>query len=146
MTKLQQSGNYDAPLVEKGTRGGTIVQIVLLALVLCGVAAGFVMFQHALDNELVLGLLGILAMVGIFFLVSSIIGLVEVMPQSRSDELARGFLANHPDGILITDTKGRILYANAAYGRMTGATKASNVQSLEALLSRPADRPRRCTG
>jgi two-component system cell cycle sensor histidine kinase/response regulator CckA len=136
MTKLQQSGNYEAPLVEKGTRGGTIIRIVLLALVLCGVAAGFVLFQHALDNELVLGLLGILAMVGIFFLVSSIIGLVEVMPQSRSDELARGFLANHPDGILITDVKGRILYANAAYGRMTGATKASNVQSLEALLSK----------
>jgi two-component system cell cycle sensor histidine kinase/response regulator CckA len=68
--------------------------------------------------------------------VSSIIGLVELMPQSRSDELARGFLAGHPDGILITDTKGRILYANAAYGRMTGATSASNVQSLETLLAK----------
>jgi len=136
MTKLQQSGNYEAPLVERGVRGGTIIRIVLLALVLCGVAAGFVFFQHALDNEVVLGLLGILAMVGIFFLVSSIIGLVEVMPQSRSDELARGFLANHPDGILITDPKGRILYANAAYGRMTGATSASNVQSLETLLAK----------
>ncbi|MEQ1408092.1 response regulator [Neorhizobium sp. Rsf11] len=136
MTKLQQGGNYEAPLVERGTRGGTIIRIVLLALVLCGVAAGFVLFQHALANEVVLGLLGILAMVGIFFLVSSLIGLVEVMPQSRSDELARGFLASHPDGILITDPKGRILYANAAYGRMTGATKASNVQSLEALLSK----------
>lgn len=136
MTKLQQGGNYEAPLVERGARGGTIIRIVLLALVLCGVAAGFVLFQHALANEVVLGLLGILAMVGIFFLVSSLIGLVEVMPQSRSDELARGFLASHPDGILITDPKGRILYANAAYGRMTGATKASNVQSLEALLSK----------
>jgi two-component system cell cycle sensor histidine kinase/response regulator CckA len=136
MTKLQQGGNYEAPLVERSARGGTIVRIVLLALVLCGVAAGFVLFQHALDNEVVLGLLGILAMVGIFFLVSSLIGLVEVMPQSRSDELARGFLASHPDGILITDPKGRVLYANSAYGRMTGATKASNVQSLEALLSR----------
>ncbi|MFB9952583.1 cell cycle histidine kinase CckA [Rhizobium puerariae] len=136
MTKLQQGGNYEAPLVERGARGGTIIRIVLLALVLCGVAAGFVLFQHALTNEVVLGLLGILAMVGIFFLVSSLIGLVEVMPQSRSDELARGFLASHPDGILITDPKGRILYANAAYGRMTGATKASNVQSLEALLSK----------
>lgn len=136
MTKLQQGGNYEAPLVERGARGGTIVRIVLLALVLCGVAAGFVLFQHALDNEVVLGLLGILAMVGIFFLVSSLIGLVEVMPQSRSDELARGFLASHPDGILITDPRGRVLYANAAYGRMTGATRASNVQSLEALLSR----------
>ncbi|WP_117191232.1 cell cycle histidine kinase CckA [Rhizobium terrae] len=136
MTKLQQGGNYEAPLVDRGTRGGTIFRIVLLALVLCGVAAGFVLFQNALNNEVVLGVLGILAMVGIFFLVSSIIGLVEVMPQSRSDELARGFLASHPDGILITDPKGRILYANAAYGRMTGATKASNVQSLEALLAK----------
>ncbi|MBW6419920.1 response regulator [Rhizobium sp. XQZ8] len=136
MTKLQQSGNYEAPLVERGARGGTIIRLVLLALVLCGVAAGFVFFQQALDNEVVLGLLGILAMVGIFFLVSSIIGIVEVMPQSRSDDLARGFLANHPDGILITDPKGRILYANAAYGRMTGATSASNVQSLEALLAK----------
>ena len=136
MTKLQQGGNYDAPLVDHGARGGTIIRIVLLALVLCGVAAAFVLFQDALDNEVVLGVLGILAMVGIFFLVSSIIGLVEVMPQSRSDELARSFLASHPDGILITDPKGRILYANAAYGRMTGATKASDAQSLEALLSK----------
>jgi two-component system cell cycle sensor histidine kinase/response regulator CckA len=136
MTRLQQGGNYEAPLVDRGARGGTILRILLLALVLIGVAVAFVFFQHALDNEVMLGILGVLAMVGIFFLVSSLIGLVEVMPQSRSDELARGFLTNHPDGILITDPKGRILYANATYGRMTGATKAKNVQSLEALLSK----------
>jgi two-component system cell cycle sensor histidine kinase/response regulator CckA len=136
MTKLQQGGNYETPLVERKTRGGTILRIVLLALVLLGVAVAFVVFQQALDNEIVLGLLGILAMVGIFFLVSSMIGLVEVMPQSRSDDLARAFLAGHPDGILITDIKGRIVYANAAYGRMTGATKKSEIQSLETLLSK----------
>jgi two-component system cell cycle sensor histidine kinase/response regulator CckA len=136
MTKLQQGGNYETPLVDRGTRGRTALRIVLLALVLIGVAAAFVVFQNALDNQVVLGLLGILAMVGIFFLVSSLIGLVEVMPQSRSDGLARDFLASHPDGILITDAKGRIVYANAAYGRMTGASRPSNVQSIETLLSR----------
>jgi two-component system cell cycle sensor histidine kinase/response regulator CckA len=136
MTKLQQGGNYETPLVDRGTRGRTALRIVLLALVLIGVAAAFVVFQNALDNQVVLGLLGILAMVGIFFLVSSLIGLVEVMPQSRSDGLARDFLANHPDGILITDAKGRIVYANAAYGRMTGANRPNNVQSIETLLSR----------
>ncbi|MCB5200871.1 response regulator [Neorhizobium sp. T786] len=136
MTKLQQSGNYEAPLVERSGRSGTVIRILLLALVLIGVAVGFVFFQHALDNEIVLGILGILAMVGIFFLVSSVIGFVEVMPQSRSDVLSRGFLANHPDGILVTDAKGRIVYANAAYGRLTGAAKTTNVQSLEPLLAR----------
>jgi two-component system, cell cycle sensor histidine kinase and response regulator CckA len=136
MTSSPKAGNDEAPLVDRGSRGGTVVRIVLLALVLLGVAIAFIVFQQALDNEVVLGLLGILAMVGIFFIVSSLIGLVEVMPQSRSDELARSFLAGHPDGIVVTDAKGRIVYANAAYGRMTGASNSRNVQSLETLLSK----------
>lgn len=136
MTSSPKAGNDEALLVDRGSRGGTVVRIVLLAMVLLGVAIAFIVFQQALDNEVVLGLLGILAMVGIFFIVSSLIGLVEVMPQSRSDELARSFLANHPDGIVVTDAKGRIVYANAAYGRMTGASSGRNVQSLETLLSK----------
>ena len=136
MTRLQQGGNYEVPLIDRGAGGGTVLRILLLALVLIAVAVAFVFFQQALDNEVVLGLLGVLAMVGIFFLVSSAIGFVEVMPQSRSDELARGFLASHPDGILVTDSRGRIVYANAAYGHLTGASKSSDVQALEPLLSR----------
>lgn len=136
MTSSPKAGNDEAPLVDRGSRGGTVVRIVLLAMVLLGVAIAFVVFQQALDNEVVLGLLGILAMVGIFFIVSSLIGLVEVMPQSRSDELARSFMASHPDGIVVTDAKGRIVYANPAYGRMTGASSGHNVQSLETLLSK----------
>lgn len=136
MTMSPKAGHDEAPLVNRGARGGTAVRIILLAVVLLGVAVAFVVFQRALDNEVVLGLLGILAMVGIFFIVSSLIGLVEVMPQSRSDELARSFLANHPDGIVVTDAKGRVVYANAAYGRMTGAASGRAVQSLETLLSK----------
>ncbi|MFD1744087.1 cell cycle histidine kinase CckA [Rhizobium helianthi] len=136
MTKPQPSGSYDAPLVDRGQRSGTVLRLLVLALVLIGVSIAFVVFKQAMDNEMVLGVLGILAMVGIFFIVSSIIGLVEVMPQSRSDEFASNYLGSHPDGILITDDRGRILYANASYGRLTGATKASNAQSLEALLSK----------
>lgn len=136
MTKLQPTGSMDAPLVDRGRRSGTVFRLLVLALILVGVSIAFVLFKEAMNNELVLGVLGILAMVGIFFIVSSIIGLVEVMPQSRSDEFAGSYLASHPDGILITDERGRILYANAAYGRLTGATKAANAQSLEALLSK----------
>ncbi|MFS8112448.1 response regulator [Rhizobium jaguaris] len=136
MTKQRQSDEYSVPLVDRGVRSGTALRIILLALVLVAAAVAFVVFKDQLDNETVLGGLGILAMVGIFFLVSSIIGFVEVMPQTQSDSLARSFLNSHPDGTLITDEKGRIIYANAAYGRLTGAAKATEVQSLETLLSR----------
>ena len=136
MTKQHMGADGEGPLVDRGTRSGTALRIILLALVLLAAAAAFVVFKNQLDNEIVLGLLGILAMMGIFFIVSAVIGFVEVMPQSHSDTLARSFLANQPEGILITDAEGRVVYANAAYGRMTGATKATEVQTLEALLSR----------
>ncbi len=133
---MQQAGESDGPLVDKGARSGTAFRIILLAAVLLAAAVAFVVMKDSLENEVVLGVLGILAMVGIFFLVSAIIGFVEVMPQSQSDTLGRNFLASQPDGTLITDDKGRIVYANAAYGRMTGVRKATDVQTLETLLSR----------
>ncbi|CAN7311406.1 cell cycle histidine kinase CckA [Rhizobium sp. LjRoot258] len=136
MTRPRQADDYSEPLLDRGGRTGTALRIILLALVLIGAAAAFVVFKSSLDNEMVLGVLGVLAMVGIFFLVSSVIGFIEVMPQRQSDSLARAFLNSHPDGSLITDEKGRVVYANAAYGELTGARKATEVQTLEALLSR----------
>ncbi|MBW8322341.1 MAG: response regulator [Rhizobium sp.] len=136
MTREPKGADDEGPLVDHATRSGTALRVILLAFVLLAAAVGFVVFRGQLDNEIVLGLLGILAMMGIFFIVAAVIGFVEVMPQSHSDTLARSFLASQPDGILITDADGRVIYANGAYGRMTGAKKATEVQSLEALLSR----------
>ncbi|MCA1405151.1 response regulator [Ensifer sp. IC3342] len=136
MTKLRQSGDYQMPVVDRGVRPGTVLRIILLAIVLTASAAAFVVFKNQLENEIVLGILGVLAMVGIFFLVSSVIGFIEVMPQTRPDELARAFLDAHEDGTIVTDRRGRIIYANAAYGALTGAKSAAGVQSLETILSR----------
>ncbi|MBO3760659.1 response regulator [Ciceribacter sp. L1K22] len=136
MKTSQQAVDTAAPLVDRRNRSGTAIRILMLALVLMAAAVSFVIFKETLDSQVVIGLLGILAMVGIFFLVSAVIGFVEVMPQSQSDTLARAFLASQPDGTLITDTKGRVIYANAAYGRLTGARKAAEVQNLETLLSK----------
>ncbi|WP_320200046.1 cell cycle histidine kinase CckA [Agrobacterium sp. rho-13.3] len=136
MTKVSQASDNDFPLVDRRARSGTLLRILLLALVLVAAAVAFVYFKNSLENEVVLGILGVLAMLGIFFLVSSVIGFIEVMPQSQSDGMARRFLSSNPDGTLITDPKGRLVYANATYCQMTGATKATDIQSLETLLSR----------
>ncbi len=136
MTKLRQASGYQMPIVDRGARPGTVLRIIVLAFVLTASAVGFIAFKNQLENEIGLGILGVLAMVGIFFLVSAVIGFIEVMPQSRSDDLARAFLDGLEDGAVVTDRKGRIVYANAAYARLTGASKATEVQPLEAILSR----------
>jgi len=140
MSNIRRPGEDFLPIVDRGVRPAVVLRVVLLALVLAASAAAFIVFKNQLDNELVLGVLGVLAMAGIFFVVSALIGFVEFMPQSaRSDELSRAFLDSHPDGTLITDRKGRIVYANAAYGALTGAAGEAEVQTLETLLSRNRD-------
>ena len=131
MTKNRQTGDEQAPIVNRAIRPGVVLRIVLLAVVLTASAGAFIVFKNQLDNEIVLGVLGVLAMVGIFFFVSALIGFIEIMPQSQSDDLARAFLDSHPDGTLITDRKGRIVFANAAYGTLTGANTETEAQTLE---------------
>ncbi|MEN9895154.1 MAG: hypothetical protein RIR97_1006 [Pseudomonadota bacterium] len=139
MTKIPQTGDYHMPIVDRAGRAGTALRVVLLALVMVASAVAFVFFRNQLDNEIVLGVLGILAMVGIFFLVSALIGFIEVLPQSRKEELSRAFIDSYPDGTVVTDRKGRIVYANEAYGRLTGATKVAELETLESMLSRNRD-------
>lgn len=139
MTEFKQAKDYQMPAVEKAVRPGAVFRVALLALVLIATTGAFILFRDQLENQIVLGVLGVLAMVGIFFLVSAFIGFIEIMPQSRQDELARAFLDGHPNGALITGRKGNIIYANKAYARLTGGEGKKVVQSLEALLSQHAD-------
>src|SRR5690606_12942441 len=126
MTTMKRPDGDNVPIVDRGVRPAVALRVVLLAIVLAASAGAFIVFKNQLDNELVLGVLGVLAMAGIFFVVSALIGFIEVMPQAaRSDELARAFLDSHPDGTVVTDRKGRIVYANAAYGALTGANGAA---------------------
>lgn len=111
-------------------------RLVFLALVMIGASIVFFLFKDRLNHDVMLGILGVLAVVGIFFLVSTVIGFVEIMPKSSSDPLARAFIDTHPEGTLVTDDKDRVIYANQAYGRLTGTTEAAEVQSIEAILSR----------
>ena len=140
MTTMKRPGDDNLPIVDRGVRPAVAFRVVLLALVLAASAGAFIVFKNQLDNELVLGVLGVLAMAGIFFVVSALIGFVEFMPQAApSDDLSRSFLDSHPDGTVVTDRKGRIVYANAAYGALTGAAGAAEIQTLETLLSRNRD-------
>lgn len=139
MTQFKQADDYHPPIVNRPAGAGTWLRIVVLAAALILSALAFVVFKDQLENEIVLGILGVLAMCGIFFLVSAIIGFIEVMPAPRTEAYANAFLDSHPDGAIVTDRKGRVIYANRAYGELTGSRSVAATQTLEALLSRDPD-------
>ncbi|EDQ33492.1 PAS domain S-box [Hoeflea phototrophica DFL-43] len=139
MTETTPAAGHPAPLVDRSAKPRSVSRLIFLALVMIGASVTFFLFKDKLNNDLMLGVLGVLAVVGIFFLVSTVIGFVTIMPKTTTDPLARAFIDTHPEGTLVTDEKGRVIYANQAYGRITGTTSASDVQSIEAILSRHRD-------
>ena len=146
MTDTTPGAGQMAPLVDRAARPRSVSRLIFLALVMIGASIVFFLFKDSLDNELMLAFLGILAVVGIFFLVSTVIGFVAIMPKAQSDPLARAFTDTHPEGTLVTDTRDRVIYANQAYGRITGLVRAEECSRSRRSCRATRNRPRRSTG
>lgn len=134
--KNQSDSSYPTPVIDRHSKPGTVIRLIVLAVVLVVAAVAFVYLEDRLDPNFGLGLLGILAMVGIFYLVSTFIGFVQIMPRAGGDVLSRLFIDGHPEGTVVTDKKGRVVYANRTYAALTGASSPNDVLSIEAIFSR----------
>lgn len=124
-----------APIIDQGARLSTLSRLIgfIIALVICAIA--LIVFNDILSQNTLLGLLGVLAMIGVGFLFALAIGFIQIAGRSSSDSLARALVDSASQGFVVTDVKGRILYANHAYAEITGATSADDIRTVEALLS-----------
>ena len=135
MAKQTGGDFYPVPMVDQGTRPGAVARLIAFMVVLAGAAIVFAIFRERFGDPFLLGLLGVLAMIGVGFLFATAIGFVQVTPRSGSDELSRALIDSTGQGLLVTDAKGRVIYANRAYAEMTGATSAAEIRTVEGLLS-----------
>jgi two-component system cell cycle sensor histidine kinase/response regulator CckA len=135
MARESGDDSRPVPIVDQSTRPGAATRLMIFVIVLIVSAIAFVLFRERLGDPFLLGLLGVLAMIGIGFLFTAAIGFIQLTPRSTADELARAFVDTMGQGLIVTDVKGRIVYANRAYAEMTGATTAADVQTVDGLLS-----------
>jgi two-component system cell cycle sensor histidine kinase/response regulator CckA len=135
MAKEARGDFYPVPIVDQNTRPGAVTRLIIFIVVLTGAAIVFGLFRERLGDPFLLGMLGVLAMIGVGFLFATAIGFVQVTPRSTGDELSKSFVDSMSQGLLVTDTKGRVVYANRAYADMTGASSAADLKTVEGLLS-----------
>ncbi|TWG93830.1 two-component system cell cycle sensor histidine kinase/response regulator CckA [Mesorhizobium sp. J18] len=126
---------HTAPIVDQNSRPGAITRLIIFIIVLTGAAIVFAIFRERLGDPFLLGMLGILAMIGVGYLFATAIGFIQITPRSTGDDLSKAFVDSMTEGLVVTDAKGRVLYANRAYAEMTGATSAADVKTVEDLLS-----------
>ncbi|TPL51476.1 ATP-binding protein [Mesorhizobium sp. B2-4-6] len=135
MAKEARGDFYPVPIVDQNTRPGAVTRLIVFIVVLTGAAIVFGLFRERLGDPFLLGMLGVLAMIGVGFLFATAIGFVQIAPRSTGDELSKAFVDSMSQGLVVTDTKGRVVYANRAYADMTGAASAADLKTVEGLLS-----------
>src|SRR6478609_2398915 len=98
-----------------GDRGGSIGMVLLVALALVGAAVGLLLVGRGNSGPYILALLALLAMAGVFSLFAMATGILRVAGKETVPPMIKAVVDEAADGFLVTDTRGRVIYANAAY-------------------------------
>src|SRR3954451_24970500 len=116
---------------EPSPRSGSIALVLLVAAGLVAVAVGLMTLGRAQAQPYILGILAVLAMVGLFNLFAFAAGIIRFVDRNLDDPVM-GRIADHAfDGLAVTDPRGHVVYSNAAYLTLTGAAGPQDVRPVE---------------
>src|SRR4051812_45385205 len=116
---------------EPARRSGSIVLVLLVAGAIVAAAVAFMTLGRAQAQPYILGLLALLAMVGLFNLFAFAAGIIRFADRTADDPV-KGRIADLVyDGLAVTDSRGHVVYSNAAYLALTGAATAQDVRPVE---------------
>jgi two-component system, cell cycle sensor histidine kinase and response regulator CckA len=95
--------------------GGSIGLVLLIALVLVGAAVALMLIGRTHAEPYILVLLSVLATVGVFLMFALAAGILRMSGRETASPLIKAVVDGANEGILVTDPRGRVVYANAAY-------------------------------
>lgn len=116
---------------EPARRSGSIVLVLLVAAGLVAAAIGLMTVGRAQAQPYILGLLALLAMVGLFNLFAFAAGIIRFADRTADDPVMSRIADHAYDGLAVTDISGHVVYFNAAYLALTGASTARDVRPVE---------------
>ena len=112
-------------------RGGSILLVLLVAGGIVAAAVALMTLGRTQAQPYIVGLLALLAMVGLFNLFAFAAGMIRFADRAADDPVM-GRIADHAfDGLAVTDPRGHVVYFNAAYLAITGAASALEVRPVE---------------
>lgn len=127
--------NYPKPLVMPKRGSSSALRLLIIGIVLTTAALVYFVFREQLGDGFAIVLMGILSMIGVFYLFGAATGLIQFSQRHGGQDLAHTFMDTLPEGTVISDARGQIVYANNAYAGMTGVATADGVRSLDNILT-----------
>jgi two-component system cell cycle sensor histidine kinase/response regulator CckA len=127
MTDIDAPMRYATPAADRTERDGSVSLVVLLALALAIAAVGLAMVSREMAEPFVLAILAGLAVIGVFCLFAGAVGILHFGGRYARNDVTKAFVDNLPQGALIADSAGRVLYANEAYRDLLGLDAETTV-------------------
>ncbi len=116
---------------EPARRSGSIVLVLLVAGGIVAAAIALMSIGHAEAQPYILGLLALLAMVGLFNLFAFAAGIIRFADRAADNPVTSRIADHACDGLAVTDPRGHVVYSNAAYLALTGAATALEARPVE---------------
>ncbi len=116
---------------DRSDRGGSIGMVLAVALLLVGSVVAFLFVGRAHAQPYILALLSGLAVIGVFALFAGAAGIMRVAGKDQGNGFLDALANSAPDGIVVTDQAGRVVYANSAYLTLVNAVDADDVRPVE---------------
>jgi two-component system cell cycle sensor histidine kinase/response regulator CckA len=127
----QDVSDIRKPVDRSGERGGSIGMVLAVALLLVGSVIALLFVGRANAQPYILTLLSVLAVIGVFSLFAGAAGIVRLAGRDAREAFLDSIPATAPDGIVVTDQNGRLVYANPAYLKLVDAVDAEDVRPVE---------------
>src|SRR5882757_3309716 len=133
MTAESNDPSATEPFVAHGPvrRGGSILLVLLIAAGIVAVAVWLMTIGRSQAQPYILGLLALLATVGLFNLFAFAAGIIRFSDRATDDPVMGRIADQAQSGLVVTDPRGHVLYSNAAYLALTGAAGPQDVRPVE---------------
>jgi two-component system cell cycle sensor histidine kinase/response regulator CckA len=121
--------------IDRSERPGYVGLLLALGAVFVAAFAGLSFVSNEQAQPLILGLLAVLAMIGVFFVFAVAIGAVRFAGAGARNDLTKILADTAADGLLVVEDSGRVIYANECYLRFAGAEKGTEPRTVERLFT-----------
>ena len=108
-----------------------VAATAIASLLLVGSVIAFLFIGRSNAQPYVLTLLAALAVIGVFSLFAGAAGIVRLAGRDARDIFHAALADSAIDGLVVTDDKRRVVYANPAYMALTEAVDADDVRPVE---------------
>jgi two-component system, cell cycle sensor histidine kinase and response regulator CckA len=130
---MREQSAYAA--IHSAGHSGSAALTLVLSLLLVGAVTTFSFLPNELGASLVILLLSLFAIIGICASFAFGAGLLQFSGRSAKNDVTRLICDGSSKGLIVTSAGGRIIYANAAYLKLSGARSLADLRTVEWLFS-----------